>query len=101
MLDINRKFLNHDYFTDIIGFPGEQKGKIGGDLFVSVDRIRENSKLLGLRFVDELHRVMIHRLLHFCGYSDKTRKAQKEMRSLEEHYLGMRSLKMLVDYKQS
>lgn len=91
LLKMNRDFLAHDYFTDIITFdhsPG--RGLLGGDIFISVDRVRANAKAYGTTFRDELHRVMIHGVLHLAGYKDKKPAQQKEMRKMEDHWLGKR-----------
>lgn len=87
LLDINRKFLNHDYFTDIITFDYSEDGILSADLMISVETVADNSKSLNVKFEDELNRVIIHGILHLCGYGDKTDEEQKEMRSLEDKYL--------------
>src|SRR5690606_37556728 len=71
LLDINRQYLNHDTFTDIVTFDhSEQEGTLGGDIFISIDRVRDNALKFGVSEKDELHRVMIHGILHLCGYGD-------------------------------
>ena len=72
ILDINNRYLQHDYFTDIITFDYTEKNKISGDLFISVDSVRENSIEYGTAFEDELHRVIVHGILHLIGYDDHT-----------------------------
>jgi len=86
---MNVKFLKHNYFTDIITFDNSmQKNKIVGDIFISIDTVRINAKQYETTFDNELHRVMIHGLLHLVGYSDKTPAKQKVMRSMEDLWLG-------------
>lgn len=93
ILNINRQYLNHDYFTDIISFDYSeydyetQKTLISGDLFISLDTVRSNSKLIGVEFEEELHRVIIHGVLHLLGFKDKTEQEEKEMRKEEEECL--------------
>ena len=85
LLRINQDYLNHDYYTDIITFDNSEEGKlIEGDLFISVDRVRENAEKLDVSFFVELHRVMIHGVLHLLGFNDKTKAEEKLMRSTEE-----------------
>ena len=86
LLDLNKKFLNHDYYTDIISFQSE-KDPIGGDIYISLDRVRDNAKNLKLKFLDELLRVISHGLLHFMGYKDKTKADQSLMRSKEDELI--------------
>ena len=74
---INIKYLNHDYYTDIITFDYSEKDTISGDLFISIDRVIENAKLNNVHFINELYRVIIHGVLHLCGYNDKTVKEKK------------------------
>lgn len=86
LLEINKKHLNHDYYTDVISFP-YSTDPIEGDIFISVDRVRENAKNLSVEFIQELHRVMLHGLLHFIGYGDKTEEETLIMRAKENEYL--------------
>lgn len=88
ILDINQKYLQHDYFTDIITFDYSEGGRISGDLFISVDSVRENSVEYGTEFEDELHRVIVHGILHLIGYDDHTEDEIKTMRSKEDYYLS-------------
>jgi probable rRNA maturation factor len=92
LLEINREQLQHDYYTDIITFPYHDQGSksIMGDLFISVDRVKENASEVGASFVDELHRVMIHGVLHMLGHKDKTTKEATEMRRAEDLALALR-----------
>lgn len=92
VLDINQKYLQHDYFTDIITFDYCEGDRLSGDLFISVDSVRENSVAFGTEFKDELNRVIIHGLLHLVGYDDHTEKDIKLMRSKENYYLSLREL---------
>ena len=88
LLEINQSYLNHDYYTDIITFDYCEQNIISGDLFISVDRVRENADVFNADFRTELHRVIIHGVLHLCGYKDKTEENEKEMRVLENKYLN-------------
>lgn len=87
LLEINRKHLSHDYFTDIITFDYSEGANVNGDLFVSIDRIKENADKFEVRFEEELHRVIFHGALHMMGYNDKSKEEQTLMRSKENHYL--------------
>lgn len=88
LLGINKQFLNHDYYTDIISFDlSEQKGVLIGDIYISVDRVKENAKTHGNLFVQELLRVIFHGALHFCGYKDKKPADVKLMRAMEDKWL--------------
>lgn len=89
LLGINREFLQHDYYTDIITFNlREDAGKpIEGEIYISVDRVRENAQVLNETQRVELHRVIFHGLLHLCGYKDKTDKEIRLMRKMESFYL--------------
>ena len=89
ILDINQKYLQHDYFTDIITFDYSEGGRISGDLFISVDSVRENSVEYETEFEDELHRVIVHGILHLIGYDDHTEDEIKTMRSKEDYYLSL------------
>lgn len=87
LLNINNTYLNHDYFTDIISFDYSDKDSISGDLFISIDRVRDNAQSLDQELEKELHRVMIHGILHLLGLEDKTELEEKEMRKAEEECL--------------
>ncbi|MFB9841168.1 rRNA maturation RNase YbeY [Mucilaginibacter ginsenosidivorans] len=92
LLTINQQYLDHDTYTDIITFDNSQKpGKIEGDIFISIDRIRENAEKFGTGETNELHRVIIHGALHLLGYKDKTAGAKKIMTGKEDQYLGIRN----------
>lgn len=87
ILEINRDYLNHDYYTDVIGFQYSQGSDLTGDIYISVDRITENAKENQTEFKNELARVMIHGVLHFMGYGDKTELEKQKMTELEDFYL--------------
>ncbi|WP_018341835.1 rRNA maturation RNase YbeY [Cytophaga aurantiaca] len=92
LLQINKDFLDHDYYTDIITFDNsEVKGKIEGDIFISIDRIRDNAQQQKTSIKDELHRVLAHGLLHLTGYKDKTSAESKTMRKKEDSALAYRA----------
>lgn len=91
LLQVNRDYLQHDYYTDIITFDYVKGNTISGDIFVSLPRISDNASTLSKNFEDELHRVLAHGILHLCGYKDKTEEEEKEMRSKEDFYLALRS----------
>lgn len=86
LLSINRQFLNHDYYTDIITFDlsPSSKAPIEAELYISVDRVKENASSVGDAYYKELHRVVFHGLLHLLGHGDKTRKDKDNMRKLED-----------------
>jgi probable rRNA maturation factor len=89
LLQINRQYLDHDTFTDIITFDNSEKEKVvAGDIFISIDRIRENAAKFDTGLVNELHRVIIHGALHLLGYTDKTAESKKMMTFKEDHYLS-------------
>tara|TARA_B100000927_G_scaffold269122_1_gene244372 strand:+ start:88 stop:501 length:414 start_codon:yes stop_codon:yes gene_type:complete len=86
---ININYLNHDYYTDIITFDYSDNKIISGDLFVSIDRVKENAEINNENFNKEICRVIIHGILHLCGYKDKTSKEKEEMRKLEDSFLNL------------
>ena len=89
LLDINRRFLNHDYYTDIITFDiSETKGEVEGEVYISVDRVKENAKTLDQIYSKEILRVIFHGSLHLCGYKDKSKAQEQEMRKREDFYLN-------------
>jgi probable rRNA maturation factor len=91
LLSINQQYLKHDTLTDIITFDlSDEKGVIEGEIYISVPRVRENAKVLGVNFDTELHRVIVHGLLHLCGHSDKTNPQKAAMRKRESAYLSLR-----------
>ena len=88
LLDINNDFLGHNYYTDIISFDlSGAKNPLQGEIYISIDRVRENAQNLGLSFKSEIHRVIFHGVLHFCGYTDKKVMEIQIMRAREEYYL--------------
>tara|TARA_B110000305_G_scaffold145934_1_gene162113 strand:+ start:337 stop:768 length:432 start_codon:yes stop_codon:yes gene_type:complete len=89
LLKMNQEHLNHDYFTDIITFDYCEKDLVSGDLFISIDRTKENAKTFGKTQINELNRVIAHGLLHLLGFNDKTAEDIAEMRSMEEEALNM------------
>lgn len=89
LLKVNKKFLNHDYLTDIITFDNTQANEINGDIYISMDRVKENAKKYHRTFIDELHRVIIHGILHLTGIKDSSDTEKKIMRELEDKYLSL------------
>jgi len=89
LLNINRQYLNHDYYTDVISFDYCEDDVISGDIFISVDTVRDNAQEYKVEFIKELERVMIHGVLHFVGYKDKTDEDSKVMRQKENQYLSL------------
>lgn len=87
LLEINKQFLQHNYYTDIITFDLSVSSATEAEVYISIDRVKDNAKSLGNSFKDELHRVIFHGALHLCGYKDKTINDQKQMRAKEEYYL--------------
>ncbi|MDG2363661.1 MAG: rRNA maturation RNase YbeY [Flavobacteriales bacterium] len=83
LLDLNNQYLDHNYYTDILTFDYTEKDVIGGDLFISYDRVKENAKLEGVLIQHELRRVMVHGVLHLLGLRDKTETEVKKMRAAE------------------
>jgi probable rRNA maturation factor len=92
LLQINQQYLDHDTYTDIITFDNSaEKGEITSDIFISIPRIRENAASFNVPEADELHRVMVHGVLHLLGYKDKTPADKKKMTQKEDYYLAKRS----------
>ncbi len=90
LLGINREFLKHDNYTDIITFClSDARQPIIGEIYISADRIRENAQLLGISINKELHRVIFHGVLHLCGYKDKTPKDKRTMTMMEDKNLAL------------
>lgn len=89
LLDINLRYLGHDYYTDIITFPYQEDMNIKSDMFISLERVKENAAEFNVSFDNELKRVMVHGLLHLMGYGDKTISDAKIMRSKEDEYLNI------------
>lgn len=90
ILDINMRYLQHDYFTDIITFDYCEGSRISGDLFISIDSVRDNAEHFGTDFETELDRVMVHGVLHLIGYDDHTEDDIREMRSKEDYYISVK-----------
>ncbi|GAB1463114.1 rRNA maturation RNase YbeY [Pedobacter sp. UBA4863] len=91
LLRVNQDFLQHDYYTDVITFDNSEELKtILGDIFISIDRVKDNANQNNATTHDELCRIMVHGLLHLLGYRDKTQKAKKEMTAKEDFYLAKR-----------
>ena len=86
---INLEFLDHDTYTDIITFDYSVGNEMVGEVYISVDRVAENAKKFSQTFENEIHRVMIHGVLHLCGYKDKLAKDKQIMRDKENHYLSL------------
>ena len=91
LLDKNLKYLKHNTLTDIISFDYSLDRLISGDVFISVERVTENASDLNIVFSAELHRIMIHGVLHFCGYRDKKEEDKTIMTSKEDYYLSLRT----------
>ncbi len=90
LLKINRSYLQHDYLTDIITFPlSTQPEIISGEIFISIDRVRENASALQTAFEQEFARVLIHGVLHLLGYDDQTDEEKLQMRAKEDYYLSL------------
>ncbi len=87
LLVINQQYLQHDYYTDIITFNYNDNTHVQGDIYISIDRVKDNAKKYKTNRVDELHRVMVHGLLHLCGFDDKTPAHKKIMREREDQAL--------------
>jgi probable rRNA maturation factor len=90
LLSINEQFLAHDFYTDIITFDLSENGQaINAEIYISVERVKDNAKNFNASFKTELHRVMFHGVLHLCGYKDKTKQEKKIMREKEDKYLAL------------
>ena len=87
--NINVKYLGHDYYTDVISFDYSTEEGLVGDVFISIERVRENANNFKVSFNEELFRVIIHGVLHLCGFNDKTEKEIKEIRRRENYFLGL------------
>jgi len=86
LLKLNLEFLNHDTLTDIISFDYTVGKEINGDVYISIERVRDNANDFNVEFIDELNRVMVHGVLHYCGYKDKSEDEKKAMRLKENYY---------------
>ena len=89
LLEINQKFLQHDTYTDIITFDNSVGKILNADIYISTDRVIENADLYEVKFVEELRRVMVHGVLHLCGYKDRTSEEKREMRTMEDEKIKM------------
>ena len=88
LLELNQQFLKHDYYTDIITFDLSETDSILAEVYISLDRVRNNAKKLDIPFKTELHRVIFHGVFHLCGYGDKTKREIEKMREKEEFFLS-------------
>jgi len=89
LLELNQKHLQHDTFTDIISFDYSERNKISGDIFISVERVKDNANEYNVSFEEEIKRVMVHGVLHYCGYKDKTDDDAVVMRNKENEKINM------------
>ena len=89
LVEINQQYLNHDTLTDIISFDYSLGNEIHGDIYISIERVRENAEEFKVSFEEELKRVMIHGVLHYCGYKDKTESDELLMRSKEDEKIKL------------
>ena len=90
ILEVNKEYLQHDYYTDIITFDYCEEDTLNGDLFISLDTVRTNAEMLGVEYAQELHRVIIHGILHLCGIDDKGEGEREIMEAAEDKALAMR-----------
>lgn len=96
LYNLNVEYLSHETFTDIITFEYNKKSEpIESDIFISIERIRENAKAYNQKLLDEIHRIIIHGTLHLLGYKDKTKLQKEEMTSKEDYYLSLRPKELL------
>ncbi len=89
LLQINQQYLNHDTLTDVISFDYSLGNELSGDIFISTERVQDNANVYKVTFAEELNRVMVHGVLHFCGHKDKTEDDELAMRNKEEEKLKM------------
>lgn len=87
ILEVNNQYLSHDFYTDIITFDYSEGNKISGDIFISLDTVRSNSQKYNTSFMEEMHRVIIHGILHLCGINDKSEADSQRMREAENNAL--------------
>jgi len=92
ILDINRRFIGHDYYTDHIGFDYSEADALSGDIYISLDTVRSNAELYGATFDEELRRIIIHGVLHLCGLRDKTPEERQQMQQAEDQALSQLTL---------
>jgi rRNA maturation RNase YbeY len=88
LLEVNKQYLNHDYFTDVITFDYSSFPEVSGDVMISLDRVKDNAQSLDQSFELEFYRVVFHGVLHLCGYKDKSEADEKEMRAKEDFYIN-------------
>lgn len=96
ILEVNRQYLQHDYFTDIITFDDNEGDKLNGDIFISLDTVADNAREYKATFEDELHRVMIHGILHLCGQDDHSKEERAEMIRKENEALHLLESKIRI-----
>jgi len=89
ILEVNRQFLGHDYYTDVITFDYSTPSRISGDIYISLDTVRSNAEMVGVDFLQELHRILIHGVLHLTGQGDKTPETKAQMTAKEESALAL------------
>ena len=89
LLEVNKQYLQHDYYTDVITFDYSVGNVVSGDIMISLERIRDNAQQLSIAFESEFFRVCFHGVLHLCGYKDKSNADEKAMRAKEDYYLKM------------
>ncbi len=89
ILEVNRQFLQHDYYTDVITFDYTTPGRVSGDIYMSLDTIRSNAEMVGVDYMDEVHRILVHGLLHLTGQGDKTPESKAVMTEKEDKALAM------------
>lgn len=89
ILEANRQYLQHDYYTDIITFDDSEAEHLVGDMLISLETVASNAELMGQSFANELHRVLVHGVLHLCGYGDKSEDEEQRMRALEDDALAL------------
>lgn len=90
ILEVNNQYLQHDYFTDIITFDYSEEKKISGDIYIGIETVASNAELLGVTYESELNRVIIHGVLHLCGFKDKTPETEKIMHQKEDEALKIK-----------
>jgi rRNA maturation RNase YbeY len=88
LVKVNIEFLKRDYFTDVISFDYTENGVVSGDIMISLDRVTENASTMGVSYLEELQRIMVHGLLHLIGYDDSTAESKAVMTGKEDLYLG-------------
>lgn len=93
ILQVNQRYLQHDYYTDIITFDYTEGERLSGDLFIGIETVASNAQLLNVSYEEELHRVLIHGILHLCGFKDKQANEEKTMREKEREALELRDMK--------